>query len=78
MKDLMEKMMEKGKKKGKEVDRKEAKMAKLKELHRMMSDELGEDMMGDMKKVTVAAKTKKGLKAGLEKAEELLDPEDEE
>lgn len=54
-----------------EDKKKKAKMNALKELHKMASDKMSEDM-GDLQKVTVAAKDKKGLKAGLEKAEEIL------
>lgn len=64
-----------------EDKKKSAKMNALKELHKMASDQMSDDM-GDLQKVTVAAKDKKGLKAGLEKAEEIIskkkDKEDEE
>jgi hypothetical protein len=51
------------------------KMAALKGLHKMASDMMGDDMKS-MKKVSVVAKDKKGLKKGLEKAEELLGDDD--
>ena len=51
------------------------KMAALKGLHKMASDMMGADM-ANMKKVSVMAKDKKGLKKGLEKAEEMLGDED--
>ena len=52
------------------------KMSALKNLHRMASDMMGEDMkkgMGKMKAVSVMAKDKGGLKKGLQKAEDLVD-----
>lgn len=52
------------------------KMAALKGLHRMASDMMGEDM-ASMKKVSVMAKDKKGLKKGLEKAEKMIDPSED-
>lgn len=52
------------------------KMAALKGLHKMASDMMGADM-ANMKKVSVMAKDKKGLKKGLEKAEEMLGDEDD-
>ena len=51
------------------------KMSALKGLHKMASDLMGSDL-SSMKKVTVAAKDKKGLKAGLKKAEDIVDDED--
>lgn len=51
------------------------KMAALKGLHKMASDMMGADMKG-MKKVSVMAKDKKGLKKGLEKAEDMLGDDD--
>lgn len=51
------------------------KMSALKGLHKMASDMMGSDLSG-MKKVTVAAKDKKGLKAGLKKAEDIVSDED--
>lgn len=50
------------------------KMAALKGLHKMASDMMGGDL-ASMKKVSVMAKDKKGLKAGLKKAEEVVDDE---
>lgn len=47
------------------------KMAALKGLHKMASDAMGEDLAG-MKKVSVVAKDKKGLKKGLDMAEKLM------
>jgi len=52
------------------------KMAALKGLHRNMSDMMGSQLSG-LKKVSVMAKDKKGLKKGLEKAEDMLEGEDE-
>lgn len=51
------------------------KMAALKGLHKMASDMMGADMKG-MKKVSVIAKDKKGLKKGLDKAEDMLGDDD--
>lgn len=48
------------------------KMSALKGLHRMASDMMGEPLAG-LKKVSVMAKDKKGLKKGLKKAEDLMD-----
>jgi hypothetical protein len=46
-------------------------MAALKELHGIASQMMGDDF-SELQKVTVAAKDKKGLKKGLEKAKELI------
>ncbi len=75
MKELME--MLKNKKKAKKSPSMDSKMEVLKELQDMLSGVMGEDL-SELKKVTVAAKDKKGLKAGLEKAEEMLGSESEE
>jgi len=48
-----------------------AKLTALKEAHKMASDMMKEDLSG-LKKVTVASDSAKGLKEGLEKAEELV------
>ncbi len=40
------------------------------------SDALSEDLMGGVQKVTVASNSKKGLKKGLEKAEDVLESAD--
>lgn len=53
------------------------KMAALKGLHKMASNMMGEDM-ASMKKVSVMAKDKKGLKQGLNKAESMLGGKDSE
>ena len=53
--------------------KKDAKLSVLKELRKMASDMMGDDVKGGMmKKVTVAAPDKEGLKAGLEKAEDII------
>jgi len=73
MKDMKEeKMMKKGK-----SSKKEGKMCALKELRDMMTGMMGSDL-ADLKKVTVAAKDEEGLKAGLKKAKQLLDEEEDE
>ena len=60
---------------GKGSMKKDAKLCVLKELRKMASDMMGEDLKG-MKKVTVAAPDKASLKAGLEKAEEMMESEE--
>jgi len=55
-----------------------AKAAMAKELSDVLGSDLTEDMKGGMKKVVVASNTEEGLKKGLRKAEETLDPEDSE
>jgi len=52
------------------------KMAALKGLHKMASEMMGADM-ANMKKVSVIAKDKKGLKKGLNKAKQMLGDEEE-
>jgi hypothetical protein len=47
------------------------KMAALQELHGIASQMMGDDF-SELQKVTVAAKDKKGLTKGLDKAKELL------
>lgn len=69
--------MKKNKKEDKKSSAKiKGKMSALKGLHKMASDMMGGDLKG-LKKVTVMSKNKKGLKAGLEKAEELLGDEED-
>jgi hypothetical protein len=63
--------MEFGKKKGMSPVEKKAKLAALKGTHDWASDALKEKL-GGIKKVSVAADSKEGLKKGLEKAEELV------
>lgn len=53
-----------------------AKLSVLKDLHKQASDAMTGDLKG-MKKVTVAADSKDGLKEGLEKAEDMLGMENE-
>lgn len=55
---------------------KKSKLSVLKDLHKQASDAMKGDLEG-MKKVTVAADSKSGLKEGLEKAEEMLGDDDE-
>lgn len=69
---MMKKMMDK-KSEGSSDMKKDAKLSVLKELRKMASDMMGEDLKGGMmKKVTVAAPSTEGLKEGLEKAEDLM------
>jgi hypothetical protein len=65
-------------KKGKPLSAEEAKAkaSSLKDLMGQIRSGLGKDIAG-LKKVTVAADSKEGLKEGLEKAESLLGDEDE-
>jgi len=77
MKDMLEKMARMmAKKKGASSEmsdlEKEAKMSVLKHLKKDASDELGRGIKG-LKKVTVASPSSEGLKAGLEKAEEIVE-----
>lgn len=55
---------------------KSAKMSVLKDLHKVMGNMMGDDVKG-LQKVTVAAPDSDGLKAGLEKAEDLLGDKDD-
>lgn len=71
MKNKLQEIMKKGKGKKLSSHTKAGKMCALKELRDVASSMMGDDM-GELKKVTVAAKDKKGLKEGLEKAKELL------
>lgn len=52
--------------------KKKAKMNALMSLKDAMSQLIGSDIKGGMKKVTVAADDEKGLKKGLDKAKEML------
>jgi hypothetical protein len=80
---MMEMIQKLAKKKGKddELDPmyKDAKMGVLKDIHKMASDSMADDVKG-MKKVTVASPDEEGLEKGLDKAKELLNssPEDAE
>lgn len=59
----------------KESNTAKGKMAALKGLHKMASDMMGSELSG-IKKVSVVAKDKKGLKKGLQKAEEIVGGEE--
>lgn len=76
---MHDKLMKKLEKKGKKLNptEKEAKMGVLKDLSSQAGSMLKDKLKG-LKKVTVASDSPEGLKAGLEKAEELVDkaPED--
>lgn len=63
------------KKEKKQSNKAKGKMSALKGLHKMASEMMGSGLSG-MKKVSVMAKDKKGLKKGLDKAEDMIDPED--
>lgn len=75
MMDKFKKMMMKKAKEGKFLSDsdKEAKMDILSELKELASDAMG----SDLKKVTVAADSAEGLKAGLEKAKEVVEKKEE-
>lgn len=75
MKSMME-LMKKGKP-VKEGPYKDAKMGLLKELQKVMSEEMAGDVAG-LKKVTVAAPNQAGLEEGLEKAKEVVEGEESE
>jgi hypothetical protein len=74
MKSLME-MLKAEEGSGSEMtkDRIEAKMQVLKELLDMAEDREADQVVGGLKKVTVAAPDDASLKQGLEKAEEIVD-----
>jgi len=74
MDSMLKKLMEKKKPSEMDDSYKSAKMGVLKELHKSMGGMMGEDLKG-LKKVTVAAPDKSGLKLGLEKAEDMLSSE---
>lgn len=62
---------------------KQAKLSALKEAHKMASDMMSDSLKSSrspagMKKVTVASDSKEGLKAGLDKAEDMLGEKSEE
>jgi|GEM_PF-5187692 hypothetical protein len=54
-----------------------AKLTALREANKMARDMMKEDLSG-LKKVTIASDSKEGLKAGLEKAEEMMEGGEEE
>lgn len=71
---MMHEMMKKamGKEDGPDME-KDAKLKVLKELRAMASGMMGDDIKGGMmKKVSVAAPDEEGLKAGLDKAKEIV------
>lgn len=75
---MHEKLMKKLEKKGKKLSplEQKAKMDVVKELQSQAGDMMGEKLKG-LKKVTVASDSEEGLKAGLEKAEEVLEQKEE-
>jgi len=60
----------------KKDSKKIAKMKALKDLRKMAVDAMSNNM-GSIEKLTIAAKDKEGLKAGLAKAEKILKKKDE-
>ena len=74
---LMEKVKsQEGKPKNESKLRAKASMAK--ELSDMLGSDLTDDIKGAVKKVTVASDSEEGLKKGLEKAEDILEGDEEE
>lgn len=75
---MHEKLMKKLEKKGKKLSplEQKAKMDVVKELQSQAGDMMGEKLKG-LKKVTVASDSEEGLKAGLEKAEEVIEQKQE-
>lgn len=72
MKEMFEKMMgEKGKTTDSDEMKKKAKMDMVRELRKLATDAMSNDMK-DMRKVSVMAKDEEGLKMGLDKAKEIL------
>lgn len=78
MHDKLKKLIEKKKARGEEMSSGEQK-AKGSVLKELIGD-MGKEMSGNLKKVTVASPSKKGLEKGLEKAQEMMGklPSDEE
>lgn len=75
---MYEQFMKKLGKKGKKLEpnEKEAKMNVVKELSKQAGDMLGDKVKG-LKKVSVASDSKEGLKAGLSKAEQIVEGAEE-
>lgn len=73
MKDKLEKLFEKKAKEGGSMPdhEREAKMDVVKQMKSDMAELMGDKLKGS-KKITVASDSKEGLKAGLDKAEQLL------
>ena len=67
-------MFGKEKMKGMSPNAKKAKLTALKEAHGMAKKMMEDDLKG-LKKVTIASDSPEGLKAGLEKAEDLIEGE---
>lgn len=74
MKDLKDIL---GKKSSIDPVEKEAKLAAIKGMRKMAGDMMADDMKS-MKKVTVAAPDQEGLEAGLEKAKEVVESQEDE
>lgn len=68
-------MAKKEKEEPKMSSKAKGKLSALQGLHEMITEMMGDDLKKG-KQVTVVAKDKKGLKKGLNKAEELLDEEE--
>lgn len=69
---MLKALMKKGKKREMSDDERDAKLSVLKDLRDQAAGDMSEKMRG-LKKVTVAASDKEGLKKGLEKAEEIVE-----
>ena len=78
MKGIKELLMKRAQE-GKFLDEKsiEAKKSVLSEIEKMMSGQMGDKLKG-LKRVTVASDTAEGLKAGLEKAEDIIEEKEDE
>lgn len=78
MNQMLDKLMslKKGKKQLPDAER-DAKMSAAKEFGDLAKSAMGERMKG-LKKVTVASDSPEGLEEGLEKAQEMVDPEESE
>lgn len=75
LKELLAKKM-KDQKEPMSENKKNAKMSVLQDLKKMMDDSIAGDLKG-LKKVTVASDSKEGLKEGLEKAEDVIEGQEE-
>lgn len=64
-----------GKKKALEPDMKDTKLKVLKDMRKVASDAMGEDIKGSMAKATVIGKTPEDLEKGLDKAKEIVGEE---
>jgi hypothetical protein len=73
LKDIMSALSEKEQKGSLDPKEIQAKIDVLKELLEMSSRQAGDNVIGGLKKVTVAAPDEEGLKQGLQKAEDMVE-----